>query len=66
MELYLFLKSAAIGPAPQIVPKKRSVICGTVTVGAAKTVHSMVQKVCPHVSVVLGDVIDIGEGDCAS
>jgi hypothetical protein len=30
-------------------------------ISTAKTVRSMVQQFCPHVSVVLGDVIDIGE-----
>jgi hypothetical protein len=53
--------SEVIGPLPQIAPKKHGVACcGKVECGAAKDRCGNGAK-CPRSSVVLGDVIDIGE-----
>jgi hypothetical protein len=54
--------SEVIGPLPQIAPKNSVVLlrCGEVECGAAEDRCSS-GAYCPQVSVVRGDVIDIGE-----
>ena len=52
--------SEVIGPLPQIAPKKHCVRCGKVECGAAEDRLDN-GAYCPRMSVVLGDVIDIGE-----
>jgi hypothetical protein len=54
------LVSEVIGPRPQIVPKKHGANCGKVEGGAAED-RCGNGAICPRVSVVLGDVIEIGE-----
>jgi len=58
--------SEIIGPLPKIAPKKHRMEsslwlrCGKVECGAAEDRYSN-GAYCPRVSVVMGDVIDIGE-----
>ena len=59
--LFKRVVSEVIGPLPQIAPKKHGRRrCGKVEAALRKTGMDNGAK-CPLVSVVLGDVIDIGE-----